>query len=113
MSSGGSVPMATNSRHSHSGQTYSGLSKHDRSSGPPISAKPAHSNRVKAPPRNSDPDLRDMRNSNTGHSACHSPQHASSPVCVSNPGASSTGDRCSVTRLTGEVDVHVSTIPPA
>ena len=69
MSSSGSVPMATNSRHSHPGQTHSGLSKHDRSSGLPISAEPAHNNRVKAPPRNSDPDLRDVGNSNTGH-AC-------------------------------------------
>ena len=51
MSSTGSVPMATNSRHS---QTHSGLSKRDKSSGPPISAEPAHNNRVKAPPRNSD-----------------------------------------------------------
>ena len=41
---------------------------------------------------------------------CHSPQHASSPVYVSNSVASSTGDRCSVTRLVGEVDVHVSTV---
>ena len=29
-------------------RSHSGLSKHDRSSGPPISAKPAHNNRVKA-----------------------------------------------------------------
>ena len=65
MSSSGSVPMATNSRHS---QTHSRLSKRDRSSVPPISAEPAH-NRVKASPRNSDPDLPDMRNSNTGN-AC-------------------------------------------
>ena len=50
MSSSGSVPKATNSRHSHPDQTHSGLSKHDRSSGPSISAEPAHNNRVKAPP---------------------------------------------------------------
>ena len=48
MSSSGSVPKATNSRHRHIDQTHSGLSKHDRSSGPPISPKPAHNNRVKA-----------------------------------------------------------------
>ena len=48
MSSSGSVPMATNSRHSHPGQTHSRLSKCNRSSGPPISAEPAHNNRVKA-----------------------------------------------------------------
>ena len=39
-SSSGSVPMATNSGHSHSGQTHSGLSKCD--SGPPIVAEPGH-----------------------------------------------------------------------
>ena len=75
-SSSGSVPMATNSRHSHPGQTNSGLSKHDRSSRPPISAEPAHNNRVGSPPRNSDPDLWDKGNSNSGR-VCHSPQHAS------------------------------------
>ena len=32
-----------------------------------------------------------MRNSNSGH-VCHSPQHSSSPVYVSDSGASSTGD---------------------
>ena len=41
---------------------------------------------------------------NSGH-VCHIPQHASSPVHVSDSGALSTGDRCSVTRLAGEVDV--------
>ena len=53
-----------------------------------------------------------MSNSSGGH-VCHSPQHASSPVYVSSSGPSSTGDRCSVTRLAGAVDVHVSTISPA
>ena len=38
---------------------------------------------------------------------------ASSPVYVKSSRASSTGDRCSITRLAGEVDVHVSTVPPA
>ena len=52
-----------------------------------------------------------MGNSSSGH-VCHSPQHASSPVYGSDSGASSTGDRCSVTRLAGEVDVHVSTVSP-
>ena len=56
--------------------------------------------------------FRDMGNSSSGH-VCHIPQHASSPVYVSNSGASSTGDRCSVTRLVGEVNVHVSTVSPA
>ena len=38
---------------------------------------------------------------------------AISPVHVSDSGASSTGDRCSVTRLAGVIDVHVSTVPVA
>ena len=50
-----------------------------------------------------------MGSSSSRH-VCHSPQHASYPVYVSSSGASSTGDRCSVSRL---VDVHVSTVPPA
>ena len=45
--------------------------------------------------------------------AADSLQHSSSPVYVSNSGALRTGDRCSVLRLAGEVDVHVSTIYPA
>ena len=101
---------STNSGHSHKGQIHSWLPERD--SGPSISTKSSHNNRVASPPRNSEPDLRDMGNSNSGH-VCQSPQHASSPVYVSNSRASSTGDRCSVTRLAGEVDVHVSTISPA
>ena len=108
MSSSGSVHMATNSR--HPGQTHSGLLKRD--SGPPISAKPAHNNRVEFPPRNRGSDLRDVGYSNSGN-VCHSLQHASSPVHVSNLGAPSTGNRCSITSLAREVDVHVSTVSPA
>ena len=99
--------MATNSVYSHPGQTYSGLSKCD--SRPVILAEPAHHNRVESPTRNGETNIRDLINSSNGH-VCHSPLHASSPVYVSSSGASSTGDRCSVTRLAGEVDVHVSTI---
>ena len=51
----GSVPIARNSGHSHSGQTHFGLSKHD--SGPPILAEPAQNNRVESSPRNSNLDL--------------------------------------------------------
>ena len=102
--------MATNSRHCHQGQTHSRLSERD--SGPSISTKSANNNRVESPPQNSEPNLWDMGNSSSGH-VCHSPQHASSPFYVSNSRASSTGNRSSVTRLAGEVDVHVSTIKPA
>ena len=51
-------------------------------------------------------------NSSSGQ-VCHSPQHESSPVHGSSSGASSTDDRCFVTGLAGEVNVHVSTISPA
>ena len=53
-----------------------------------------------------------MGNSSRGH-VCRNPQHASSPVYVSSSEASSTGGRCPVTGLAGEVDLHVSTISPA
>ena len=109
-SSSGSVPMTTNSRHSHNDQTHSRLS--DCDSRPSISTKSANNNnRVESPSRNSESILLDMGNSNSGH-VCHSPHHASSPVYISDSGASSSGDRCSV-RLAGEVDVQVSTFSPA
>ena len=53
-----------------------------------------------------------LENSSSGQ-VCHSPQHASSPVHGSSSGASSTGDRCFVKGLAGEVNVHVSTVSPA
>ena len=59
------------------GQTHSGLSDHD--SGPSISTKSANNNRVESPPRNSEPNLLEMGNFNSGH-VCHIPQHASFPV---------------------------------
>ena len=76
MSRSGSVPMATNSGHS----------------GPPILAEPAQPITSGVHNKWSDLDLLDTGNSNSGH-VCHSPQHASSPVYVSNLGASSTCHR--------------------
>ena len=58
MAGSGFVSMATNSRYSHPSQTLSRLSKRD--SGLPISAEPAHNNRVESPPRNNEPNLWDM-----------------------------------------------------
>ena len=79
---------------------------------PVISAEPAHHNSVESPPRSHESDIQAVGNSSSGH-VCHSPQHASSPVYVSTSGASSTGDRCSVTGMAMEVDVHVSNVSPA
>ena len=77
-----------------------------------VLAKPAHHDRVASPPGNSEPNIQNVGNFSSGH-VCHSPQHASSPVYVSSSGASSTGDRCSVTRLAGEVHLYVSTVSSA
>ena len=63
MSRSGSVHMATNSRHSYQGQTHSGLP--DSDSRPSFSINSA-SNRVESPPRNSEPNLRDMGNYKAG-----------------------------------------------
>ena len=71
-----------------------------------------HPEVVESPPRSRESDIQTVGNSISGH-ICHSPQHASSPVHVSSSRASSTGDRCLVTGLAGEVDVHVCTVPPA
>ena len=106
----GSVSMATDSGHNSTSQTHSGLPKYD--SRPIVLAEPAHHDRVESPPQSLESDIQTVENSSSGH-VCHSSQHASSPVYVSSSGASSSGDRCLVTGLTGEVNVHVSTISPA
>ena len=99
----GSVSAATDSGHC-------GLPKCD--SRPVVSAEPVHYDKVKSPPRNRESDIQTVGNSSSGH-VCHSPQHASSTVHVSSSGASSTGDRCLVTELAGEFDLHVFTVSPA
>ena len=82
----GSVPMATNSRHNHPGQTHSRLSKcnvadHLCLPNQPIIAEwSLHAETVNCIFGTGD---------SRGH-VCHSPQHASSPVYVSNPGPLST-----------------------
>ena len=106
----GSVSVATDSGHYSASQTHFGLPQCD--SRWVISAEPAHHNKVESPPRSRESDIQTVGNSSSGH-VCHSPPHASSPVHVSSSGASITGDRCLVTGLAGEVDVHVSTVSPA
>ena len=104
----GSVSVATDSGHNSTSQTHSGLPQCD--SRPVISAEPAYHNRVEYPPRSR---VSNIQTGGNFSSVCHSPQHGSSPIHVSCSRASSTGDRCLVTGLAGEVDVHVSTVPPA
>ena len=79
---------------------------------PLVLAEPAHHDRVESPPRSRESDIQIVGNSSSGQ-VCHSPQHASSAVQGSSSGGSSTGDRCFVTGLAGEVNVHVFTVSPA
>ena len=106
----GSVSVASDSGHNSKSQTHSVLPKCD--SRPLVSAEPAHHDRVESPPRSRESDIQTVGNSSSGQ-VCHSPQHTSSLVHGSSSGASSTGDRCFVTGLAGEVNVHVSTVSPA
>ena len=106
----GSVSVVSDSGHNSKSQTHSGLPKCE--SRPLVSAEPAHHDRVESPPRSRESDIQTGGNSSSGQ-VCHSPQHASSPVHGSSSRASSTDDRCFVTGLAGEVNVHVSTISPA
>ena len=102
--------MASNSGHIHQGQAHSGLSERD--SRPPVSGKSANNDRVESEPKDHDSNFQDLGNTHSGQ-VCHSPHHPSSPDYVSDSRALSTGDRCSVTGLAGEVDVYVSTVSPA
>ena len=95
------------------GQKHSGLPHCN--SRPVISAEPAHHNRVESPLHSTLVNLIfrlwgtlvvDM------FATVHNlPQ--SSPVYISSSGATSTGDRCSVTRQAGAVNVQVSTVSTA
>ena len=106
----GSVSVASDSGHNSKNQTHSVLPKCD--SRPLVLAEPAHHDRVESPPRSRESDIQTVGNASSGQ-VCHRPQHASSPVHGSSSRASSTGDRCFVTGLAGEVNVHVSTASPA
>ena len=103
----GSFSVAPILGHHPQSQAHSRLSECD--SRPPVLAKLGNNDREKSPSRDHNPNLCDMGISNSGH-VCHSPQCPSSPVYISDFRASSTGDRCSVTRLAGTVDIHTSTV---
>ena len=95
-----SVSMATDSRYSHPGQTHSGLPQCN--SRPVTTEWSLHSEVV---------NLIFELWGTLVVDICHSPKQASSPVYVSS--STSTGNRCSVTRLAGAVIVHIFTVFPA
>ena len=76
-------------------------------------AKSANNDRVEPPPRGSDTNLWDVGHSDSGH-VCHSSQvNTHLPKFMSPIPSLEHWNRCSATRLVGEVDVHVPTVSPA
>ena len=93
-----SFPLVRGSEHNSPGKAYSRLSERD--SRPPISPESANIDRVVPPPRDRATSLQGF-------------ELPPSSVHVSNSGAKSPSVGCSVSGLAGEVNVHVSPIPPA
>ena len=102
--------MVTSSEHSSPSKTHSRLSERD--SRPPFSSLSADNDRVESPSRNRQSNFRILGDSSSGH-VCNCFKLPPSSVHVSNSGAMGTGGGCSVSRLAGKIDVHVSTFSPA
>ena len=102
--------MATDSEHSRQSQTHPRLLECD--SGPPIHTQSANPDRVESKVRNCRSDFPVLGESRGGHVRV-SPQHPPTSIHVSSSGATKTGGRCSVARLAGEINVHVSADPSA
>ena len=98
------------SGHNSPGKTHSRLSERD--SRPPISSEPANNDRVVPAPRDRESYLQGLGDTRSQH-VCDTVELPPSLVHVSSSGAKSPSGGCSVSRLAGEVNVHVSSIPPA
>ena len=105
-----SFPRVRVSEHNSPGKTHSRLSERD--SRPPISSKPANTDRVVPTPRDLEPYLQGLADSRNRH-VCNTVELPPSSVHVSSSGAKSPSGGCSVSGLALEVNVHVSPIPPA
>ena len=105
-----SFPLVRVSEHNSPGKTHSRLSERD--SRPPISSEPANTDRVVPTPRDREPYLQGLGDSRNRH-VCNTVELPPSSVHVSSSGAKSPSGGCSVSGLAGEVNVHVSPIPPA
>ena len=84
----------------------------ERDSRPPISSEPANTDRVVPTPRDREAYLQGLGDTRSRH-VCNTVELPPSSVHVSNFGAKSPSGGCSVSGLAGEVNVHVSPIPPA
>ena len=102
-------PLVGGSEHHSQSKTYPRLSERD--SRPPISSESADIDRVVPSPRNRAKYLQGLGDTRSQH-VCNSVELPPSSVHVSNSGAKSPSGGCSVSRLAGEVNVHVSPIPP-
>ena len=103
-------PLVRGSEHNSPSQAYPRLSERD--SRPPISSEPANINRVVPSPRDRETYLQGLGDTRSRH-VCNSVELPPSSVHVSNSGAKSPSGGCSVPRLAGEVNVHVSLISSA
>ena len=103
-------PLVRVSEHNSPGKTHSRLSERD--SRPPISSKSANTDRVVPPPRDRGTYLQGLGHTRSRH-VCNTVEIPPSSVHVSNSRAKSPSGGCSVSGLAGEVNVHVSPIPPA
>ena len=105
-----SFPLVRVSGHNSPGKTHSRLSERD--SRPPISSEPANTDRVVPAPRDRESYLQGLGDTRSRH-VCDTVKIPASSVHVSSSGAKSPSGGCSVSKLAGEVNVHVSPIPPA
>ena len=105
-----SFPLVRVSEHNSPGKTHSRLSERD--SRPPISSEPANTDRVVPASRDHKSHLQGLGDTRSRH-VCDTVELPPSSVHVSSSGAKSPSGGCSVSRLAGEVNVHVSPIPLA
>ena len=105
-----SSPLVRGTRYSSPGETHSRLPERD--SRPPISSKSANFDRVVPSPQDRESHLQGLGHARSRH-VCDTVELPPSSVHVSSPGAESCSGGCSVSRLAGEVNVHVSSFSPA
>ena len=103
-------PLVRVTRHNSPGKTHSRLPERD--SRPPISSESANTDRVVPTPRDPETHLQVLGDTRSRH-VCDTVELPPSSVHVSSSGAKSPRGGCSVSRLAGEVNVHVSTFSPA
>ena len=105
-----SSPLVRGTRYSSPGETHSRLPERD--SRPPISSKSANFDRVVPSPRDRESHLQGLGHARSRH-VCDTVELPPSSVHVSSSGAESCSGGCSVSRLAGEVNVHVSSFSPS